>query len=130
MVNKTEFANRLRKILEYHHLTASVFADRIGVQRSSISHILSERNKPSLDFILKVTRAFVSVDIYWLVYGTGSFPAEEDGSKSISPNTLPFDTDHTEGQEEQQYTTSNVAKKIHKIVIFYNDGTFGEYIRE
>ena len=40
MVNKIEFTNRLKKILEYHQLTASLFADKIGVQRSSISHIL------------------------------------------------------------------------------------------
>ena len=51
-----------------------MFADKIGVQRSSISHILSGRNKPSLDFILKVTNEFTDVDIYWLLNGKGSFP--------------------------------------------------------
>ena len=40
MVNILDFTNRLKKILNYHQLTASLFADKIGVQRSSISHIL------------------------------------------------------------------------------------------
>ena len=69
MVNKIDFTNRLKIILENHQLTASLFADKIGVQRSSISHILSGRNKPSLDFVLKVTKAFSDVDIYWLLNG-------------------------------------------------------------
>ncbi|PZQ78296.1 MAG: XRE family transcriptional regulator, partial [Flavobacterium johnsoniae] len=51
MVNTEDFIKRLEKILDYYNLTASSFADKIGVQRSSISHLLSGRNKPSLDFI-------------------------------------------------------------------------------
>ena len=77
MVNILDFTNRLKKILNYHQLTASLFADKIGVQRSSISHILSGRNKPSLDFILKVTNSFTDVDIYWLLNGKGAFPKEQ-----------------------------------------------------
>ena len=54
MVNIEDFIKRLEKILDYYSLTASSFADKIGVQRSSMSHLLSGRNKPSLDFILKI----------------------------------------------------------------------------
>ena len=60
MVNTLKFTSRLKKVMDYHQITASMFADKIGVQRSSISHILSGRNKPSLDFILKeIGRAHV-----------------------------------------------------------------------
>ncbi|MGB1270375.1 MAG: helix-turn-helix domain-containing protein, partial [Flavobacteriaceae bacterium] len=48
-----EFTNRLQKLLDYYDLSASGFATKIGVQRSSISHVLSGRNKPSLDFVMK-----------------------------------------------------------------------------
>jgi transcriptional regulator with XRE-family HTH domain len=117
MVNTVEFTSRLKKILEHHHLTASQFADQIGVQRSSISHILSGRNKPSLDFVLKVTNQFSDVDIYWLLNGKGSYP--KNGSSS--PTSL-FSQPEVPSQ-------SNITsrKKISRIVVFYNDGTFDEY---
>ena len=54
MLNIDDFIKRLEKILDYYGLSASVFADKIGVQRSNLSHLLSGRNKPSLDFILKI----------------------------------------------------------------------------
>ena len=50
-------------IFEYYGLTASLFADKINVQRSSISHLLSGRNKPSLDFILKVIENFPEASV-------------------------------------------------------------------
>ncbi len=117
MVNNEEFTTRLKKILDFHQLTASLFADKIGVQRSSISHILSGRNKPSLDFILKVTTAFADVDIYWLLNGKGVFPKE---SELKSTPTLPTATTISEA-------ISNGKKNIQRIVVFYTDGTFEEY---
>lgn len=115
MVNSADFTNRLKKILDFHQLTASLFADKIGVQRSSISHILSGRNKPSLDFILKVTSTFTDVDIHWLLNGKGTFPSEIQ--KDSSP------TQHI--NESIQNTGS--LKKIERIVVFYTDNTFDEY---
>ena len=53
-----EIVKRITQILEEQQLSSSAFADTIGVQRSSISHVLSGRNKPSLEFILKTVRAF------------------------------------------------------------------------
>ena len=53
MINSKDFTDRLKKMMEHYQISASMFADKVGVQRSSISHILSGRNKPSLDFILK-----------------------------------------------------------------------------
>ncbi len=118
MVNKIEFTNRLKKIMEYHQLTASLFADKIGVQRSSISHILSGRNKPSLDFILKVTNIFSDVDIYWLLNGKGSFP-----KKSADAPSYPT----TNSSLDSKGSSSNSIKKMDRVVVFYTDGTFDEY---
>src|SRR5690606_13043970 len=76
MVNKDEFIKRLEKVLEYYGLSASAFADSIGVQRSSISHLLSGRNNPSLDFVLKILNQYPEVELYWLLNGKGSFPTQ------------------------------------------------------
>jgi transcriptional regulator with XRE-family HTH domain len=118
MVNILDFTNRLKKILNYHQLTASLFADKIGVQRSSISHILSGRNKPSLDFILKVTNTFTDVDIYWLLNGKGAFPNEQE------PTNRVFSPDESSIVET---INSKSSKKMNRIVVFYEDGTFEEY---
>ncbi|MCL7764601.1 helix-turn-helix transcriptional regulator [Polaribacter sp. Z014] len=122
MVNISEFTTRLKKVMEFHQLSASMFADKIGVQRSSISHILSGRNKPSLDFILKVTTEFNDVDMYWLLNGKGSFPKNVENKiepklTSTGTPTLFNDTSSSEA----------VGKKIQRIVVFYSDGTFEEY---
>lgn len=117
MVNNEHFVHRLKEIMEHHHLTASLFADKIAVQRSSISHILSGRNKPSLDFVLKVTTAFTDVDIYWLLNGKGSFPKV---SETPSPSTLPI-------EESSVEAPVSGTKKIQRVVVFYDDGTFEEY---
>jgi plasmid maintenance system antidote protein VapI len=74
MVNIEDFIKRLEIILDYYSLNASSFADKIGVQRSSLSHLLSGRNKPSLDFILKIVDVFPDVDLYWILIGKGNFP--------------------------------------------------------
>ncbi len=101
--------------MDFHQLSASLFADKIGVQRSSISHILSGRNKPSLDFILKITSVFNDVDIHWLLKGKGNFPnnATTENIETPTPSVL--------------NTFSNDGKRIQRIVVFYNDGTFDEY---
>ncbi|OGS72065.1 MAG: transcriptional regulator [Flavobacteria bacterium RIFCSPLOWO2_12_FULL_31_7] len=77
MINTDDFVKRLESIFDYYGLTASSFADKINVQRSSISHLLSGRNKPSLDFILKVIENFPEVELLWLLNGKGIFPKGE-----------------------------------------------------
>lgn len=84
MINTDDFVKRLETIFEYYGLTASSFADKINVQRSSISHLLSGRNKPSLDFILKVMERFPDVELLWLLNGKGSFPKNENSNSGNS----------------------------------------------
>ena len=54
MLNIDFFISRLNQIMLSNNLNSASFAEQIGVQRSSVSHIMSKRNKPSLDFILKI----------------------------------------------------------------------------
>ena len=77
MFSQQDFIARLQRIMNYYDLNASALADSLGVLRSSISHLLSERNKPSLDFVLKIVDKYPEVDLYWLLYGKGTFPKEE-----------------------------------------------------
>ncbi|MFD1875355.1 helix-turn-helix domain-containing protein [Hymenobacter bucti] len=62
---------RIRELLEARQLSPTQFADLIGVGRPVISHILSERNKPSLEVVQKIISAFPDISLPWLLAGTG-----------------------------------------------------------
>lgn len=119
MINNLDFAQRLNKVMDYYQLSAAAFADKINVQRSSISHLLSGRNKPSLDFVLKVLEEFKEVELYWLLNGRGIFPKTEETIASSPPIS-----DVT----TQVLAQNSITKKIDRIIIFYNDGTFKNYV--
>ncbi|MCJ7466058.1 MAG: helix-turn-helix domain-containing protein [Maribacter sp.] len=120
MVNSEDFIKRLEQVLQYYGLTAAAFADRIDVQRSSISHLLLGRNKPSLDFVLKVVKNFPEVNLYWFLNGKGTFPSKEASKDSPSSSYVPGSKKHTVDVEKD-------AREIEKIIIFYKDGSFSSY---
>lgn len=114
--------------MDYYQLTASSFADKIKIPRSSISHLLSGRNKPSLDFVLKVINEFETVDLYWFLNGKGNFPKKEP---SPSDNIISQEENIIEKKIKPiglRKTALSSTKSIERIVIFYSDGTFKEYI--
>lgn len=138
MVNTDDFVKRLENVLEYYNLNASAFADKIGVQRSSMSHLLSGRNKPSLDFILKILEVFPEVDLYWILNGKGIFPKTLDNLQSTEvPTPLPSISYNKEVsvisdiKPSQNTIPSETFNKetvvVEKIVFFYSDGSFKEY---
>lgn len=63
---------RLVQLLDLEQITPSKFADVIGVQRSSVSHVISGRNNPSFDFIQKTLTAFPGLNAEWLILGKGT----------------------------------------------------------
>lgn len=143
MLNADDFTIKLQTILDYYSLTASAFADKIGVQRSSLSHLLSGRNKPSLEFILKITEVFKEVDLYWLLQGKGEFPKNED-QNTFTANAIQNDLFEEEATKNLEtpilndiplQKENNLGSKlledsnesIEKIVIFYTNGTFKSY---
>jgi transcriptional regulator with XRE-family HTH domain len=67
--------DRIEYLMNLHQLTPSQFADRTGIQRASVSHILGNRNKPSLEIMLKIYRAFPGVSLEWLAAGDGELPS-------------------------------------------------------
>ena len=159
MVNIEDFIKRLEIILDYYSLNASSFADKIGVQRSSLSHLLSGRNKPSLDFILKILDVFPDVDLYWILNGKGTFPKSElkidnivaaptpiinnqiaetkiEKTADLFSEELPNQKNPVEEKLATNFlNTQNSAvhknsSEIDRIVIFYKNGTFQTYSLE
>ena len=139
MINSDQFTKRLQKVIDYYNESASSFATKVGVQRSSISHILSGRNKPSLDFIMKILDTFPEVELYWLLNGKGVFPKSLEQPKveipkpTSTPNlftdekpTLPK-TEISEPVQNFSPQINSNGKEIDRIVIFYTDGTFSNF---
>ena len=116
MLNTEAFTERLEKLLAHYELNASSFADAIGVQRSSISHLLSGRNRPSLDFVMKVITRFPEVNLYWLLNGKGTFPPARGlvGDFPETSASVPAPADAT--------------RQVERIVLFFSDGTFSTYL--
>lgn len=108
--------DRLQIVIKMHNLSPSAFADQIGVQRSNVSHVLSGRNKPSLDFLEKIIVSFPRVNAHWLI--TGEMPDVSTGAA---------------GMHEEQHaaygtgTAPQKEKEIDRIVVFYTDKTFDTY---
>ncbi len=140
MINNNDFSHRLKKVLEFYQLSASSFAEKIKVQRSSISHLLSGRNKPSLDFVLKVLEEFKEVELYWLLKGEGTFPKEINNTQeplNFPSSLFPDENEKTDSGNNQidglnlplASLSINQSNKslIDKIVIFYKNGTFKQY---
>ncbi|MBN09149.1 MAG: transcriptional regulator [Flavobacteriaceae bacterium] len=125
MLNYKNITTRIQNLIKDENLNASAFAERIGVQRSSISHILSGRNKPSLDFLFKITESFPNISLNELVYGDNlpriphSIDQLDYSSESLE-STL-----NKEVQENLPY--DNQSKFEKSLFILYNDGTFERY---
>lgn len=120
MINTEEFTKRLQTVIDYYGETASSFAENIGVQRSSISHILSGRNKPSLEFVLKILSSFPEVELYWLLNGKGEFPSTKKSIKLKTEDSPAIVQDKIQSEIMKD-------KTIDRIVIFYSDGSFKNF---
>lgn len=145
MVNTLEFSKRLQKILEFYGLSATAFSEKIAFNRSTISHLLSGRNKPSLEFVMKVLEEFPEVELYWLLNGKGTFPStskepvvekhipkSEDLFKQPIQKNPESELPESEipsviSSEETLPPISKNDSEIDQIVIFYKDGSFKAY---
>ncbi len=107
---------RVRMVINSQNLTASAFADKIGVQRSNVSHVLSGRNKPSFEFIEKLLNAFPNVSSDWLIMG-------KTPDKSINKIEEPEAV-----KEVVQLVETN--KKVVKIMVFYDDFSIDTFNKE
>ena len=107
---------RIEKIMEVEQLSASKFADAIGVQRSSISHIISGRNKPSLELVNKILQQYQHINADWLLLGKGEMIASDIDQNRAKQNGYKFQSD-----------SQNNKRIPVKIVVLYSDNTFEEF---
>lgn len=135
--------DQLLKLLTHFKLTATRFADEIGVQRSGISHILSGRNEPSYDFIVKIMKKYPEINLDWLILGKGNMMKSEMNAKSAlqkdlfssidsnSSSALPL---NQETHKKIKYDTTDKkvtnVTNMDQIVIFFSDGTCKSYLPE
>lgn len=125
-----DLKDRLQIILKKNNLNASAFADKIKIQRSNLSHILSGRNKPSLDFLEKFIFNFPDEDVLWLITGFSSIRKNEGMESSNQKNKKLVTTnlsDHSFVNQVLLNNKTNTTKKILKIITFYEDNSFDEY---
>jgi len=139
--------DQLIKILTHFNISATRFADEIGVQRSSISHILSGRNKPSYDFIVKVLEKYPSLDPLWLLTGKGEMITHGDASsaaRGIEPVKTPdlfgesgkVPASSHKPEKNQQESKIDIGKQlrnitnvnnIESVILLFTNGTFVHY---
>lgn len=121
---------RLQLILKMHSITPSTFADKLGVQRSNVSHVLSGRNKPSLDFLEKIVIHFPRVNAHWLITGvmqdnSHNIRKAEDGGETVNSKSEKSEYNAT---GELQTTENSNRKNVVRILEFYDDNTFSVYL--
>jgi len=138
--------DRIKKLMELKKMSPTQFADEIEVQRSSLSHVLSERNKPSLDFMLKIKNAFPDINLDWLLLDEGTIfikKEEEKEMEQFSPEKqqqaeLKFsaDIDQEEKSGNEKETVAKSEKETHltgkiqidkqpvRVIMFYSDNSF------
>jgi transcriptional regulator with XRE-family HTH domain len=131
--------DKIKQILFDKNISPSFFADEIGIQRSSVSHILAGRNKPSLDIVQKIIRRFPELGMSWILDDEDlpeTRPEQKDLIKSTetvpSPDSpelrrkniaqdIPVQTNVVKDKMER-----SDEKRVERVIIFYSDGTFQE----
>ncbi|NOX45967.1 MAG: helix-turn-helix transcriptional regulator [Chlorobi bacterium] len=132
--------NRIQMILKTKDLTPTRFADMIQVQRSGISHILSGRNKPSLDFMMKILSTYPEINPDWLLFGKGEMSRPSKKKKTKGENITGTENRGSvqmlKDEDPVEYKTALKQMKgkkekgksdIGKIIVFYTDNSFEEY---
>ena len=130
MLNNTAIVSRIEEVRKNHQLTAASFATKIGVQRSAISHILSGRNKPSLEFLMKIHDSFDEVKLEWLILGKPTplsknleIPAnhtEINQLTNVLDNVLPVSKSDISNESES-------AEAPKEIIYLYENGRFERF---
>jgi transcriptional regulator with XRE-family HTH domain len=139
--------DRLLEFLKNENKSSAQFAEEIGVQASGISHILSGRNNPSLDFVLKMLEKYQYLSTDWLLFGKGSMYKEnrmqnlfdydladnKESNEMKSKNEVPkVNIDYEDVMKNKTMKVSAVSSDkitsdVVKIVWFYENNSFEEF---
>lgn len=141
--------DRINMLLKAKNITVSQFTQAIKIQRSGMSHILSGRNKPSLDFVLRVLKRYPEINPSWLLLGEGEMYLSDKidvQTSMFSDKNERVDIEHTLVEDNQSTETLSKetkkaidtipiignkpqTRKIEKIIVLYSDNTFDEYLK-
>ena len=138
--------DRIAHIMRAKNLKASDFANLLGIQPSGISHILSGRNQPSLDFVKKIKETFPEYNLEWIIFGTGPIttsdpfqlhtpvsnqnppmdfsPVEDTTNEIPEPNPPTF----PQPAEQPAQLPSSTNAKVKSMLVLYDDGTFETFL--
>ena len=115
-MNKKNILNRIKKIIEENNLSNSEFAEKIGIPKSSVTHLLSERNNPSLDIIIKISEAFENISTDYLIFG------QENQVKPTIQHSNTLFNELDESLSEDSVKDSN--NKVKSIILIYENNKF------
>lgn len=148
---------KLQLLMNAENLTGSKLAEYLGIQPSSISHILGGRNKPSLDFVQKILQRYPRINPDWLLldsdemYRPDSSPASSVATSaelqfSESPSMAESATqaepsaaeNHSSPADHTKQAPSNVmdtiaplvaphSRGVKRIIVMFDDHTFESY---
>ena len=134
--------DRIAHIMRAKNLKATDFAELLGIQPSGISHILSGRNQPSLDFVRKIKETFPEYNLDWIIFGKGPMTTSEPFKENFSPASMdiPFPSEATPlstpqsdspqvfpPEEEPDFVAKSTKAEVKSIIVMYDDGTFERY---
>lgn len=139
--------DRFKQILDAKGLNAQKTANLIGIDASAVSHLLNAKRRPSFEVLSKIGQAFPDINLNWLISGSGNMyngdiSEQPATSAQISPSQ-DGKTEHAHNellQNQTQQTSTNIeiaktvamapiGKKIARIVLFFNDGSFEDYAK-
>jgi transcriptional regulator with XRE-family HTH domain len=149
---KQVMIDRIKKILQERGIADAVFADKINVNRATISHILNGRNKPSLQVVTKILEVYNTINPDWLLFGKQPMYRGEKVHiepdlfaeklvNLVKPTPVPKETKEIEVKSKEitpekvvdqgvkipDFTPVFTSKKIDKIMILYSDKTFENF---
>ncbi len=132
--------DRIAHIIRAKNLTAAEFALRLGIQPSNISHLLSGRNNPSLDFVKKLKETFPEYNLDWIIFGSGPVTVSEPFVESTPVRQLPSEEVQKKKdellQDESLFSqhenvdltlkrlASSTDSVLKQIILVYSDNTF------
>lgn len=144
--------DRIKLIIETEGVTQVAFAEMTGINTSTLNHVLTGRNNPSVDVISKILAAYPQYESDWLLHGSGPMWTEAYSEQQVKSTSIPLFSDsdgdgsgstpspvaapvpnsgvrrgkvEERTREATQTTTERTSsKRVQKVIIYYDDNTF------
>lgn len=142
--------DRIQRIIDDKNMTPSRFADEVGINRPTVSHILNGRNNPGLEVLQRILSHYKDINAGWLISGDGPMYNSNAGDSTIpflfdetgeNAGDYPINPEYPKDLgsktaisglkviDNQSVAPKNIQQvKVKKIAIFYSDNTYEEFI--